>query len=36
LATADENPKQSYIEALEDVVREGRKEVAQLKNPVLR
>jgi hypothetical protein len=36
LATADGNPKQDYMEALEDVVREGRKKLSRLKHPVPR
>ena len=36
LATADGNPKQDYRDALDDAVREGRKEMAQLKHSVPR
>jgi hypothetical protein len=36
LRTADQNTKQGYIEALDDVLSEGRKEVAQRKHPTPR
>jgi hypothetical protein len=36
LRTTDQNTKQGYIDALDDVLSEGRKEVSQRKHPTAR